>query len=81
MNTPNNAFERTVGHGGPPLAAAQSSWPAAQRHIHGVTALMTFDGKRYPGNPSMQPHAPHVGEVLQLQLAAPNTSLERSRGR
>jgi hypothetical protein len=26
----NNAFERTVGHRGPRLAAAQSSWPAAQ---------------------------------------------------
>jgi len=27
---PNNAFERTVGHRGPRLAAARSSWPAAQ---------------------------------------------------
>jgi hypothetical protein len=27
---PNNAFERTVRHRGPHLAAAQSSWPAAQ---------------------------------------------------
>ena len=26
----NNAFERTVRHRGPRLAAAQSSWPAAQ---------------------------------------------------
>jgi hypothetical protein len=25
--TPNNAFERTVGHRGPRLAAARSSWP------------------------------------------------------
>jgi hypothetical protein len=28
--TPNNAFERTVMHVGPRLAAARSSWPAAQ---------------------------------------------------
>jgi len=28
--TSNNALERTVGHGGPRLAAARSSWPAAQ---------------------------------------------------
>src|SRR5450631_2203302 len=27
---PNNAFERTVRHGGWRLAAARSSWPAAQ---------------------------------------------------
>jgi hypothetical protein len=27
---PNNAFERTVRHGGPRLAAARSLWPAAQ---------------------------------------------------
>jgi hypothetical protein len=27
---PNNAFERTVGHGGPRLAAARRGWPAAQ---------------------------------------------------
>jgi hypothetical protein len=26
----NNAFERTVGHRGPRLAAAQATWPAAQ---------------------------------------------------
>ena len=26
----NNAFERTVGHSGPRLAAARPSWPAAQ---------------------------------------------------
>jgi len=26
----NNSFERTVRHGGPRLAAARSSWPAAQ---------------------------------------------------
>jgi hypothetical protein len=29
--TSNNAFERTVRHGGPRLSAAQQSWPAAQR--------------------------------------------------
>jgi hypothetical protein len=28
--TSNNAFERTLGHRGPRLAAAQRSWPAAQ---------------------------------------------------
>jgi hypothetical protein len=28
--TANNAFERTVGHRGPRLAAASASWPAAQ---------------------------------------------------
>jgi hypothetical protein len=28
--TPNNAFERTVKHRGPRLAAAQRWWPAAQ---------------------------------------------------
>ena len=28
--TYNNALERTVGHGGPRLAAASASWPAAQ---------------------------------------------------
>jgi hypothetical protein len=28
--TSNNALERTVGHRGPRLAAARSSWPAAQ---------------------------------------------------
>jgi hypothetical protein len=28
--TSNNAFERSVGHGGPRLGAARSSWPAAQ---------------------------------------------------
>jgi hypothetical protein len=27
----NNAFERTAKHHGPRLAAARSSWPAAQR--------------------------------------------------
>ena len=27
----NNAFERTVGHRGPRLAAARAAWPAAQR--------------------------------------------------
>ena len=27
---PNNAFERTVEHRGPRLAAAWASWPAAQ---------------------------------------------------
>jgi hypothetical protein len=27
---PNNAFDRTVKHRGPRLAAARSSWPAAQ---------------------------------------------------
>ena len=27
---PNNAFERTVEHGGPRLAAANGRWPAAQ---------------------------------------------------
>jgi hypothetical protein len=27
---PNMSFERTVGHRGPRLAAARSSWPAAQ---------------------------------------------------
>jgi hypothetical protein len=27
----NNAFERTVRHGGPRLAAACAAWPAAQR--------------------------------------------------
>ncbi len=27
---PNNAFERTVRHGGPRLAAARRSWSAAQ---------------------------------------------------
>jgi hypothetical protein len=26
----NNAFERTVRHGGPRLSAAQAMWPAAQ---------------------------------------------------
>ena len=26
----NNAFERSVGRGGPRLAAARTSWPAAQ---------------------------------------------------
>jgi hypothetical protein len=28
--TPDNAFERTVAHGGPRLAAARSMWPAAR---------------------------------------------------
>ncbi len=28
--TSNNAFERTVMHGGPRLSAARLSWPAAQ---------------------------------------------------
>jgi len=30
LKLPNNALERTMGHGGPRLAAARSSWPAAQ---------------------------------------------------
>jgi hypothetical protein len=30
VETPNNAFEWTVEHRGPRLAAARSSWPTAQ---------------------------------------------------
>ena len=39
--TPNNALERTVKHRGPRLAAAWSSWPAAQLVVRAKACRLT----------------------------------------